>query len=85
MTTENGKKCRKCLLEELDAKKLAESIADHVSLIPEDKRTDAEEYSRRLGICKGCPSLMEGMCGECGCFVEIRAAKSHMRCPVCKW
>lgn len=75
-------KCGKCLLSEYDPKFYTESIAEYISLIPEDKKTPPDEYRRRLGICVSCPSLMDGMCGECGCFAEIRAAKAYMHCPL---
>jgi hypothetical protein len=78
-------KCGKCLLSEFDMSEFAETVKRYVSLIPADKKSDGAEYARRLGICRGCDMLIDGMCGECGCFVEIRAAKRLMRCPTEKW
>lgn len=78
-------KCGKCLLSEFDMGGFAETVREYISLIPDDKRTDGKEYSRRLGICRKCDSLTDGMCGECGCFAEIRAAKAYMSCPVNNW
>lgn len=78
-------KCGKCLLSEFDIDFFADTIADCISRIPEEKRTSEAEYKRRLGICLDCPSLMDGMCGECGCFAELRAAKAWLGCPICRW
>lgn len=77
--------CGKCLLTDLDGEKFAESIADYISLIPDELKAPAEEYASRLNICGKCPSLTEGMCGECGCFARVRAAKIKMHCPVGQW
>lgn len=77
--------CKRCLLSEYDEKFYAETVSDYIAHIPEDKKCGSEEYSRRLDICRSCDELSNGMCGECGCFVEVRAAKSHMGCPVSKW
>ena len=81
----NGAKCGKCLLTEFDGGRFAERIKEYISLIPEEEKTAAEEYRRRLDICRRCFALMDGLCGECGCFAEIRAAKRRMDCPVGKW
>ena len=40
-----------------------------------------EEYEERLRICTECDSLMNGMCGVCGCYVEMRAAVKTHYCP----
>lgn len=78
-------KCGKCLLSEFDMAFYAETVSDYIALIPEEKKTPAPEYNRRLDVCKACESLLDGMCGECGCFIEIRAAKVWMSCPCNKW
>lgn len=73
--------CRKCLLENIDAKGVYKRIAELVKALPEDMKAEEGEYRRRLDICRKCYSLQEGICGECGCFVELRAAKKKMYCP----
>lgn len=83
--TPKNQNCGKCLLTGLDGKKFAENIADYISLIPEDNRTGSDEYAGRIEVCRKCSVLIEGMCGECGCFAEIRAAKIKLHCPVGKW
>ena len=78
-------KCGRCLISELNIKELSENVRDYISLIPQENRTADEEYLRRLGICKECLWLADGLCGECGCFAEIRAAKAKISCPLGKW
>ncbi len=74
--------CRRCLLEDMpDEEALAKSIRELIDLLPEEKRTSMEETARRLDICRGCDHLQNGMCVLCGCYVELRAAKRHMKCP----
>ena len=73
--------CRRCMFEEIDPDGIYREITDMIAALPEEKRTDEKEYRRRLDICGGCEYLGEGTCGVCGCFVELRAAKSEMRCP----
>lgn len=73
--------CRKCLLEEIDRDGVYASIRELLHALPEDGRTEENEYRRRLELCKQCDFLIEGTCGMCGCFVELRAAKVNMHCP----
>lgn len=81
----SGVKCGKCLLSEFSMNEFIETVQDYISLIPEEDKAPPDEYSKRLDICKSCDELTDGMCCECGCFVEIRAAKRNMNCPVNKW
>ena len=76
--------CRRCILNELDGEYL-KSIYQYIENIPTEQKTPQEEYARRLGICRGCENLQNGMCRQCGCFVEVRAAKLGQVCPVGKW
>ncbi len=78
-------KCGKCLLSEFDSEAFARDIKDYIAIIPEELKTPPEIYSGRLEICKKCSTLLDGLCGECGCFVEVRAAKLSQKCPVNKW
>lgn len=73
--------CKKCFFAELDPKGIYKEISELIAALPAEKRTDDEEYRRRLEICGRCSSLGEGTCGKCGCFVELRAAKRDMHCP----
>jgi len=74
--------CRRCLLEDMpDEAALAQSIRELIELLPDDRRASADESSRRLAQCRQCDHLQNGMCVLCGCYVELRAAKVHMKCP----
>ena len=73
--------CRKCLLEDIDPEGIYREIREMAAALPEEKRTEESEYRRRLDICSRCERLGEGICGVCGCFVELRAAKRDRHCP----
>ena len=73
--------CKRCLLLDVDPEGLYIKVSELISLIPEDTKTPDGEYSRRLEICKSCQNLENGVCRECGCFVELRAAAKKNYCP----
>ncbi|MCI9409515.1 MAG: hypothetical protein HFJ89_06815 [Oscillospiraceae bacterium] len=73
--------CRKCLLAETDLTGVYASVREMVAALPEWRKTSEAEYNRRLGICKSCDFLGEGTCEKCGCYVDLRAARSEMHCP----
>ena len=70
--------CRKCLLSE--SSDIYSTILDYVKSIPPEQKTTFVEYERRLVICKSCDHLVNGMCILCGCYVEVRAAKTNQHC-----
>lgn len=80
-------KCGRCLLSQFDSKLFTETIAEYISAMPAYTKVSDDEYNRRLDICLNCDMLTDGICGECGCFVEVRAAKKSKSCPHCehKW
>ncbi len=78
------KLCRRCLLWELD-RDYFQSIYRYIDALPKEQRADAEEYDRRLALCRGCDQLQNGMCAQCGCFAEVRAAKRGLGCPIGRW
>lgn len=67
--------CKKCFFSELDPDGVYNEIKDMIAALPEEKRADDDTYRHRLDICGSCESLGSGICGKCGCFVELRAAK----------
>ena len=78
----NGKPCIRCLLQDMpDEAALAKNMQELIALLPEDKRADEAVRIQRLAVCKACDHLNRGMCALCGCYVELRTAKRHMRCP----
>lgn len=48
-----------------------------------------EQKQHRLDICNGCSSLKifakQMQCGECGCFLKLKAGLNDMKCPLNKW
>ncbi|MCM1417170.1 MAG: DUF6171 family protein [Bacteroides sp.] len=75
------KPCRKCLLAMYDPEGALRTIREMIEVIPSEKRADEAEYRRRLSICARCGELNAGVCGRCGCYVELRAAKKEQGCP----
>ena len=76
-----GKPCRRCLLQDMDSEEEYRTLKKYLDSFDEEIRTGDEEYARRLGICRSCSSLREGICMKCGCFVEARALRKQGRCP----
>lgn len=73
--------CKRCLLIDIDVDGLYKEVSELISLIPDDRRASDELYRERLDTCRTCDNLQNGMCGECGCFVELRAANTANYCP----
>lgn len=71
--------CR-CLLSQTNPD-LAQIVADYVNALPDDAKVSEAVYRQRLAMCESCPRLADGMCLDCGCYVEARAAKAGLRCP----
>ena len=58
-----------------------ESVKFYRETMPPKKRTPDDVYEPRLQACKACGSLESGTCMQCGCYVEMRAARIDMHCP----
>ena len=72
--------CKRCLLSELSDDQYYKTVYEYIAGIPEDEKAAPDEFRRRLSICKSCNELVNGMCRQCGCFVEARAAKKRKSC-----
>ena len=72
--------CR-CLLKQAGEAELAQTVSEYISTLDPDVKADAELYQSRLDKCKSCENLNSGVCGKCGCYVEMRAAVRQNRCP----
>ena len=79
--TEPRKQCR-CLLKEAGEEEMAASIAEYIALLDETVRTSEGDYRARLSVCGNCDQLLNGTCRLCGCYVETRAAKKGLSCPM---
>ncbi|MBQ7834476.1 MAG: hypothetical protein IJ385_01715 [Ruminiclostridium sp.] len=73
--------CKRCLLSEINGDDVKKTIDELIMTMPEDKKADDTLYRQRLDICKSCDELINGMCGKCGCYVELRALQKVRRCP----
>lgn len=76
------RRCRQCLLQDMtDEDGFYRDVLRFRSLLSEEERTADSEYEVRLSKCRECSSLENGTCRQCGCFVEMRAARIDMHCP----
>lgn len=73
--------CRKCLLEEYDPDNALAAVREILAAMPDELRVNESEYRRRLQLCADCEHLLGGVCGLCGCYVELRAGKRLQHCP----
>lgn len=88
MELETGglRSCRRCLLREMtDQEDLFLALRERIENMDPDIRTEKSRYEERLGLCRECEMLMQGMCRKCGCYVELRAAVAKNTCPWGKW
>lgn len=81
MTIDGKPVCKRCLLADIDVDGLFKKVSELIELIPEDVKAGDELYKNRLAICRSCDCLENGICRECGCFVELRAATKKNYCP----
>ncbi len=61
---------------------MARTIAEYVASLDESIRASDEDYRARLALCQECSELLSGTCRLCGCYVETRAAKKGLQCPM---
>jgi hypothetical protein len=56
-------------------------MADGFKQVPE------EEYNRRVDICQKCDKYdaPSHRCGQCGCFLKLKASWNSEKCPLDKW
>lgn len=76
--------CKRCLLRELDGEYFS-SVYRYIDSLPEEQKAGPGACAKRLEICRTCPDLQNGMCAQCGCFAEVRAAKKRLGCPIGRW
>lgn len=80
------RECRRCLVRELaGSEDILGSIQAYIANLEPSERLEGEAYEKRLLRCRECDYLISGMCRACGCYVELRAAKSAEECPYDKW
>lgn len=73
--------CKKCLLLEAGKKAAFKTVTDYLNNLDDELKADEVLRDKRLALCKDCDYLISGMCRQCGCYVEIRAALKDKSCP----
>jgi hypothetical protein len=56
-------------------------LKKYIARLEDELKVEEKEYERRLTLCQSCENLMNGMCGKCGCFVELRSVMKKNHCP----
>lgn len=79
------KRCYKCLLREMDQGEYFKNLYAYIDGLEEEIKAAEPVYRNRLGRCRQCDLLLDGMCRACGCFVELRAVIAVNSCPYGKW
>ena len=74
--------CRRCAAQELPEPELLRYLDEYVSSLPQAMRASDETYARRLAACAVCQHRTRYTCTLCGCYVQARAAKRAMACPL---
>ena len=77
--------CRCLLRDRADMEAERQRVKIYRSVMPEELRVEDAAYEQRLQTCMECEALQNGTCMECGCFVEMRAARQDMCCPLFLW
>ena len=51
------------------------------------RRVSGSQYRRRIETCGGCPAFTAStqICGECWCWMPIKAKLAGVSCPLEKW
>jgi hypothetical protein len=75
--------CKRCLLQDLPGKEADyyQSVLRYRKSLPPKQGVTDEVYEQRLAACMDCDELVNGMCAQCGCYVQMRAAAKKMDCP----
>ena len=74
--------CRLCTDARVPEGELIAYLDAYVASLTEDERVDEATYRQRLRLCAACPHLAQATCRLCGCYVQARAAKKRMDCPL---
>lgn len=76
--------CKKCLIGQQAEDYLRMIEKSKAAIRPKD-RTPDERYAQRIAVCESCEHLKGPTCMACGCYVELRALRSNVKCPYRKW
>ena len=75
------KVCPRCAWTKEMVEKELLKLQDYIENIPAEQKVTEEEYEKRLLLSDGCRELRGGLCGQCGCYVAVRAARKTGYCP----
>jgi hypothetical protein len=54
-------------------------------LKPSAYSKDEQQMIDRWRICRECPELHAGICGQCGCVMKLKVKLKDATCPLGKW
>lgn len=82
----NTRKPCRCILRDMpEQKNYYESVIRYRASLSEKEKAPDALYEQRLETCRQCRDLNNGTCMQCGCCVDIRAARADQRCPIGHW
>jgi hypothetical protein len=66
---------------------MADDVKPWDMLNPNEKRSDEEEFERRMDICRSCEffRVRTETCRKCGCFMKLKTKLERANCPIGKW
>jgi len=75
--------CRRCLLQDLNGEEADyyQSVLRYRKSLSQKQGVPDEVYESRLNSCLACDELVNAICKQCGCYVQMRAAAGKMKCP----
>ena len=65
---------------------MADDVKPWDMLNPNEKRSDEEEFERRMDICRSCEFFRAKTetCRKCGCFMKLKTKLERAHCPIGK-
>lgn len=73
--------CPKCTWTKEMLEKEKIKLQDYIANIPQEDKVSDAEYEKRLMLCDSCSEMRDGLCGQCGCYVAVRAVRKTGYCP----
>jgi hypothetical protein len=66
---------------------MADDVKPWDMLNPNEKRSNEEEFERRMDICRSCEFFRANTqtCRKCGCFMKLKTKLERAHCPIKKW
>lgn len=67
---------------DLPREKYEALVRHHINQLDESLRVSEAVWKERVRLCDRCEYQQNKMCRMCGCFVEVRASRRNMSCPL---